>query len=348
MEKQNRPKRRGLKITLIVLAVVLALVLAAVVYGAVMFSRVRQNMVPTVERPDQQPVVDLATPEVDPFTEALRTDIDYYESGEIVEVPIYERAKIDKYTYNVAVVVQQGSLNAETRQTDMIFLVSYHQLEQRLSIVAFPRDMLLPTHEYGWKRLGAIYSSGGIGMVINALNDSFDLAIQDYVCTGTEELAILADAVDGVPAILTEGEAAMINEQTGSTNLTKGTEMLSGKQAICYLSDRTVDNRGDLGRAQRQLALIQQTYWHLTDNFDRDTLFPLFTKIFDCIRTNLDWDTISGLGYEVAVANELTVNIIRMPYDDSYSEISYEGTYAILPAIEKNKILIRQALFGKE
>ena len=348
METQNIPKKkRGLKIALIVLAVIAVLVLVAVIYGASLWSSIRQGLIPTVQNPDRESVANLATPSAELFDEALRTDIDYYETGEIQEVPIYEQAKIDKYTISMAVVVQQGKIDSEPRQTDMIFLVSYNQLQQKLSIVALPRDMLLPTHDYGWKRVGAIYGTGGIGLLINTVNDCFGLGIQNYVYTGTEELAALADTIEGVPATLTEAEAAYINEQTGS-NLSAGTHRLSGNQAICYLTDRISDGKGDIGRAEKQLAVINDTFWFLTDNFDRDYLFPLFTIIFKCIRTNFDFQSIADLGYEIAVANELVVATVRLPFEDAYSEIALDGAYAILPEIEKNKILLQQVLFGKE
>lgn len=348
METQNTPKkRRGFKIALIILAVIAVLALVAVIYGASLWSSIRQNLIPTVKNPDRESAANLATPSAELFDEALRTDIDYYETGEIQEVPIYEQNKIDRYTITMAVVVQQGKIDSEPRQTDMIFLVSYNQLLQKLSFVALPRDMLLPTHEYGWKRVGAIYAAGGIGLLINTVNDCFDLGIQDYVYTGTDELAQLADAVNGVPAELTDAEAKYINEQTGST-LSSGKNRLSGSQAVCYLSDRISDNKGDIGRSEKQLILISDTFQYLTDNFDREYLVPLFSIIFKCIRTNFDWDSLFGLGYEVAVANELIVTTIRMPFDDAFSEIMYEGAYSILPEIEKNKILIRQALFAKE
>lgn len=348
METQNTPKKkRGLKIALIVLVIVAILVLVAVIYGASLWSSIRQNLIPTVKNPDRESAANLATPSAELFDEALRTDIDYYETGEIQEVPIYEQNKIDRYTITMAVVVQQGKIDSEPRQTDMVFLVSYNQLLQKLSFVALPRDMLLPTHEYGWKRVGAIYAAGGIGLLINTVNDCFDLGIQDYVYTGTDELAQLADAVNGVPAELTDAEAKYINEQTGST-LSPGKNRLSGSQAVCYLSDRISDNKGDIGRSEKQLVLISDTFQYLTDNFDREYLVPLFTIIFKCIRTNFDWDSLFGLGYEVAVANELIVTTIRMPFDDAFSEIMYEGAYSILPEIEKNKILLQQILFGKE
>ncbi len=348
METQNTPKnRRGLKIALIVLAVLAVLVLIAVIYGASLWSSIRQGLIPTVQNPDRESVANLATPSAELFDEALRTDIDYYETGEIQEVPIYEQTKIDKYTITLAIVVQQGQIDSEPRQTDMIFLVSYNQLQQKLSIVSLPRDMLLPTHDYGWKRVGAIYGVGGIGLLINTVNDCFGLGIQDYVYTGTDELSQLADAVNGVPATLTEAEAAYVNEQTGS-DLTAGKVRLNGQQAVCHLSDRVSDGKGDLGRAQRQLVLINDTFWYLTDNFDREYLVPLLSVIFKCIRTNFEWDTLFDLAYEITVSNDLTITTVRLPFEDAYSEIALDGAYAILPEIEKNKILLQQALFGKE
>lgn len=348
METQTTPKKkRGLKIALIVLAVIAVLVLIAVIYGASLWNSIRQGLIPTVQNPDRESVANLATPSAELFDEALRTDIDYYETGEIVEMPIYAQDKIDKYTITMAVVVQQGKIDTEPRQTDMIFLVSYNQLQQKLSIVGLPRDMLLPTHDYGWKRVGAIYATGGIGMLINTVNDCFGLGIQDYVYTGTDELAQLTDAVNGVPATLTEAEAAYINEQTGST-LSAGKNRLNGSQAVCHLTDRVSDGKGDLGRSERQLALINDTFWYLTDNFDREYLVPLLSVIFKSIRTNFDWDTLFDLGYEIAVSNDLTVATVRLPFEDAYSEIALDGAYAILPEIEKNKILLQQVLFGEE
>ena len=70
MEVQNTPKKkRGLKIALIVLAVILALVLIAVIYGASLWSNLRQNLIPIVEKPDQGSAAALATPSAELFGE---------------------------------------------------------------------------------------------------------------------------------------------------------------------------------------------------------------------------------------------------------------------------------------
>ena len=50
----------------------------------------------------------------------------------------------------------------------------------------------------------------------------------------------------------------------------------------------------------------------------------------------------------MAVSNDLTVSTIRLPFEDSFTELMYAEAYSILPEIEKNTILLQQSLFGKE
>ena len=97
METQEKTKKkRGLKIALIILAVVLVLVLAVVIFGASLFSRFRQNLVPIVQGPQQDSAANLATPSAELFTEALRTDIDYYETGIVFRICLHIPTKRER------------------------------------------------------------------------------------------------------------------------------------------------------------------------------------------------------------------------------------------------------------
>ena len=289
----------------------------------------------------------LPLPTTDPFAEAVRTDIDYYETGEIQPVPIYEQKKIDKYIYTILVVVQNGSTASEERQTDMIFLVSYNQLQFKFTVVSVPRDMLVQVEGYGWKRINAAYTLGGIGLLMNTINNSFGLDIQDYVYIGTEELKALADGVNGIPTELTEGEAAYLNALLGC-ELSAGRQQLTGEQAVAHLLDRSSDDKGDLGRAEAQLRVVENAFFYLQDSFESDYLYPFMLLVFQGIRTNFDFETLMDLGHEVCVAPELTFQSVRLPYADSYTEIVFDGSYGILPEFEKNRILLMQDLYGKE
>ncbi len=289
----------------------------------------------------------LPTPDAELFGEAMRGDIDYYETGEIKEVPIYEQKKIDKFIFSMIIVVQNGSVESSDKQTDMIFLATYNQLLQKFTVVSVARDTLVPLGEDEWKRVNTAYARGGVGQLINTLNDVFELDVQNYVVTGTDELAALADGVNGIPATLSKEEAAYINGICGGS-LMAGSQQLSGKEIVALLLDRTSDNKGDLGRADRQVEIVHDAFLYLQDQFDSEFLYPFFRTIFKSIRTNVDFELLRGVGYEMAVADELVFETKRLPFDDAYTELNVDGAYALLPAFEKNRILLRQALYGKE
>jgi LCP family protein required for cell wall assembly len=289
----------------------------------------------------------LPTPDAELFGEAMRSDVDYYETGEITEVPIYEQKKIDRFIFSMVIVVQNGTIKSDDRQTDMIFLATYNQLLQKFTVVSVARDTLVPLSEDEWKRINTAYARGGIGLLINTLNDVFDLDIQNYVITGTDELAALADGVNGIPAVLTKEEAAYLNGICGGS-LSRGSAQLSGQEIVALLLDRTSDNKGDLGRADRQVEIVHDAFLYMQEQFDSEFLYPFFRTIFKSIRTNVDFETLRSVGYEMAVAEELTFATHRLPFDGSYTELNVDGAYALLPAFEKNRILLRQALYGKD
>ena len=289
----------------------------------------------------------LPTPDAELFDKATTREVDYYETGEIKEVPIYEQKKIDRFIFSLLIVVQNGSISAKNGSTDMIFIASYNQLRQKFTVVSVARDTLVPLSETEWKRINTAYANGGIGMLINTVNDVFELDIQNYVITGTDELADLADGIDGIPATLSAEEAATINAACGSS-LSAGKRQLTGKEAVALLLDRTSDNKGDLGRADRQAGIVRDTFLYMQDKFDSEFLYPFFRTIFKSIRTNVDFDTLRDVGYEMAVSKELAFETQRLPFDDAYTELNVDGAYALLPAFEKNRILLRQALYGKE
>lgn len=286
-------------------------------------------------------------PTPDPFAAALASDVDYYETGEIQNIPIYSQDKIDRFIMSFLVVVKNGSTDSQEQQTDMIFIISYNQLQQKFTVVAIPRDTLVQIDGYGWKRINTAYSLGGIGLLTNTINQSFGLDIQNYVYIGTDELAKLADEVNGIPATLSDAEAAYLNSKFG-TSLVSGKQMLSGEQIVAYLLDRTSDDKGDIGRSETQLEVVHDAFDYLTDTFDKTFLYPFMSLILNHVRTNLEYDILGGIALEMAMSDDLTFHTLRMPFDDAYTEMSFDGGYALLPEFEKNRILIMQELYGKE
>lgn len=338
---------RKLKITFFCLCLAFAIFCCTGLIGFRTLFRIYDGRIPIVAG-NQKPIDlnALPTPNAELFDQALSKDTDYYETGEIEAVPIYEQSKIDKYITSMVIVIQNGSIKAEQKQTDMIFIASYNELLQQFTIVSIARDTIVPL-DGAWKRINTAYARGGVGLLINTLNDLFGLDIQNYLLTGTDELALLADGIDGIPATLTKQEAKYLNETLGCS-LRQGRQQLTGEQITALLLDRTSDNKGDLGRAERQLEIVHDAFDYLQEKYDSAFLYPFFHTIFRNVRSNLDFESLRGVGYEMAVADDLVFKTIRFPFDDSYTELNMDGTYVILPEFEKCRILLQQALYGKE
>ncbi len=347
MENNNDARiLKRLRITALSLAIALVLLCMGGVIGLKKLNRLHKDLVETVEQPDAT-ATPAPSPTPDPFAAALSTDVDYYETGEIKKVPIYSQKQRDRFLYSFLIVIQNGSVEEEAPQTDMMFIASFNALKQQFTVVSLMRDMLVPIEGYGWKRLNAAYSLGGMGLLMNTLNSVFDLDLQNYVYTGTEDLAQLADIIGGIPATLTEEEAAYINGKCGGS-LTAGQQQLNGKEAVIYLLDRTSGGTGDFGRTQRQLKMVEDALTYLRLNQDVDQMTDLFLKIITRVRTNLDGEILEGIANEAIRTDELGFQGARVPFDDSYTETSQDGAFAVIPEVEKNKILLNQLLYSKE
>ena len=86
----------------------------------------------------------------------------------------------------------------------------------------------------------------------------------------------------------------------------------------------------------------------MRDNFDSSFMWPFFGMVSKGIRSNVSFEDLTTVGYEIIESDELTLKLVILPYEDSYTEMTYDGSYAILPEFEKNRILIRQELYGIE
>ena len=206
---------RKLKITFLCLTLAFILFAGAGAIGFRALFRIYDGKIPIIAN-NHKPI-DLAalpTPNAELFSEALSKDTDYYETGEIVEVPIYEQKKIDRFITSMVIVIQNGSIKSEEKQTDMIFLASYNQLLQKFTVVSVARDTIVPLSEDEWARISAAYARGGVGLLINTLNDLFGLDLQNYVVTGTD----VCDTVGTNHTLTDSGEKEY---QTGSNTKAK-------------------------------------------------------------------------------------------------------------------------------
>ncbi|WP_309067460.1 LCP family protein [Microbacterium sp.] len=154
----------------------------------------------------------------------------------------------------------------EAGLNDVNLLVHISPEPRKITAIAFPRDLMIPSPECtnaegvvspasDRKMINEAYAAGGLACVtktIDTLTTPHDAGLSiDYAATVTWNGVIeITNALGGVEVCVDEG----INDvEAGMLYLEPGTHQLAGEQALAFLRSRHgVGNGGDLGRISNQ------------------------------------------------------------------------------------------------
>lgn len=261
------------------------------------------------------------------------------------QVEIYSKEQIDKFITSVLITVQNEPMAQEGARADMIFIASFNAFEQRLTMVALSDGMMLDTEEYGQKSIGDIYALGGPGLLVNTINASFELDLQNYACTDTHSLAAMIDLLGGIKTKLTSDEAEYINSALGA-NVKHGKVTLTGAESMVHAMD-ALSGDDPFGGQQRSLALVQDAVVNMRKTATKEAMLPLLSLIFSNIKTNLDFATLHDMGYEILKAEEIEYRSLVLPVKDSWDAFEV-GSVQFTVDIPKNGEHLRETLYNVE
>lgn len=137
-------------------------------------------------------------------------------------------------------------------RSDTIVLLNIDPKTRSVNAVSVPRDskVYLPS-EYGVQKINAAHALGGVRLTKETVEETLGVKVDRYIVVSDEAVRKLVDALGGVPIYV---EKRMnYDDYSGKlhVHLTKGLNVLDGKQAVGYLRFRH-DGLGDIGRTQRQ------------------------------------------------------------------------------------------------
>ena len=119
-------------------------------------------------------------------------------------------------------------------RSDSMMLVSVDSRHKKLKLTSFMRDMYVAIPGHGSQRLNVAYSTGGPQLSVSTIEANFGTDIDRFVLIDYASFSKIVDKLGGVTMTVTSGEAKLINQNSGDKrrNLTAGTFVLSGKQAL--------------------------------------------------------------------------------------------------------------------
>ncbi len=170
------------------------------------------------------------------------------------------------------------------------------------TVVSIPRDSMTPAppdcsatapvDTWVTRQWNHNYEIGGIGCLIRTLEGNTDVYVDHYAVVDFRGFQSMVDALGGVKVCTEEP----IDDANAQLQLTAGTHVLDGKQALGYVRARkSIGDGSDLGRIKRQQAFLSSIAQEATSTkllFEPAKLY----SFLDAATQSLTTDPEFGLG----------------------------------------------------
>lgn len=211
---------------------------------------------------------------------------------------------------------QYGSSDDATGygHSDVMMLLDISADNKRVSVVSFPRDLLVDTpkctdqatgNEFPAQRnvmINAAMSEAGIGCAVDTVNKLTGLEIDHFMMADFNAVKELSNTVGGVDVCISDA----VYDPDSQLRLPKGTSAVQGEQALAFLRARHafVDG-GDLGRIRAQQAFLSSLTRKMKDDGTLSNPAKML-EIADVVTKNLTIDEgLASIPTLLTVGNRL-------------------------------------------
>lgn len=213
-------------------------------------------------------------------------------------------------------------------RSDTMILCTIDKTDKVITLTSFLRDTYVEIPDYFPHKMNTAYALDGFNTLNTTLAENFGVLPDGNVAITFDSFIAVVDVIGGVEITLTEEEAdyMMTTNWNGldatGWDLTAGTHLLNGDQALAYSRIRDVSdvdgNYGDFGRTSRQRRVLSQ----MVNGCRNLTLFQmhdLLNQILPMVTTNLSSSEIVGYGLDVLpILLNCTVETRQIPAEDTY------------------------------
>ena len=246
------------------------------------------------------------------------------------------------------------NVGSERGRSDTMILLSLNSRTQNIYLTSFMRDAYVNIPGYGSNKLNAAYSYGGAELLMDTLEQNYQVSIDDYCVVSFMGFAGIIDAFGGVKVSLSDEEAnalnvilqSEVNELAGDDPLSDfiekgGTYLLNGKQALSYARIRYVGN-ADFERTSRQREVMTQLLQNAKSR--AVTAVPkLISSAMPHLGTNMSDAELYLLSLRVPFAMGYDIQQIQIPADGTYTPADIDGQSVLQVDFDAN---VQEVLCG--
>ncbi len=245
-------------------------------------------------------------------------------NGEIDSINEGNEATEGKGVINIALFgIDTGREKYEAAHADAIMILSIDKENKSLKLSSLMRDLYVDVEGYRKTRLNTAYTVGGPQLMIDTINKSFDLDVEDYITVDFKGLSSIIDALGGIELEIEDKEIKEINKymkevaqikKEEPTPLTEpGLQQLNGNQAVAFARIRKVGD-GDFERAERQNLVMKAVFARLQE-MDAIKYPVIAAKLYPHVKTSLGVTDILAMSTEVLRMGVKSLQWSRFPLD---------------------------------
>ncbi|TAH73754.1 MAG: LytR family transcriptional regulator [Anaerolineaceae bacterium] len=272
-------------------------------------------------------------------------DID--ELDEIIRVNTEEinQEVSSEDVYNILLIGSDTREAGGSGRSDAMIIVSINSKTKKIILTSLLRDIYLKIPSRKNNRLNAAYQYGGAELLIDTIEENFQIDIDKYISIDFYAFIDIVDSIDGVTLEVKEKYIPIINfyiteiNQHNGVNesdglLTQaGTYVLNGKQTLGYVRNRYIGT--DFERTARQRVVLNTIFDKVKDlNYLK--ILNLLEKVLPRVTTNLDKKKIISLISSLPTYKSYAIEQWRIPMDGTYSFLTINRMSVIGIDFEKN------------
>lgn len=253
---------------------------------------------------------------------------------------------------NILLIGVDQSAPGTRGRSDTMMLARVEPSTGDVRLVSFLRDLYLPIPGVGKTRLNAAYQHGGEALLKQTLAKNFDLSVDHTVTVNFSMLRDLVDQLGGVELDIAEKERNALNKLireynadfglTGGEITESGTQVLDGRQALCYSRLRKIDS--DFQRTSRQQRVLEGVLRRLSQ-MSKWQLLRLAVQNLSRVETDLTFGDLTALAPLLA-GGGLSLECTRVPFEGSYREETIRGMMVLVPDLSACQSKLRRFLQG--
>ena len=263
-----------------------------------------------------------------------------------------------KMIENILLIGLDGTNDKLPKRSDTMIILTIDKLNKSLKLTSLARDTLVKIPGRGEEKLTHAYAYGQEELLMQTINENFDLDIKDYAVVNFKSFIDIVDIIGGVDINVNEKEIHHLNEvikecygvnHEDTKNIeyitSSGNHNLNGYQALAYARIRKLDTI--YKRDERQRLILTNIAHKLSDV--SISKYPQIAKsILRHIKVNITFNKIIDLAF---IAHELAsydISQLEFPISEYREEgrIGEKGTYVVKWDKNKNIELLHQFIYG--